>query len=233
MVRMMRQRKQMVKLLRWSQLCLKQRGAISLCGRCLMVQSNTDRHLLPAPFPPFKSTPKDKSMNPFCNYAPNSVPKLYNYHGLVTTPLKSYIDLLSLYFPTLNYNYLYDPSIRLVTFPFQQKHKVQELPASCDWMAISNEMHMNSLNQYQTMFQFYQNYPVFAKYIYLYFYSPSAHSSLDDRNPIGTHHEFHFRYKKENARDLCKYWNASCTAERNDWICEDNQINGGQDLWVI
>lgn len=79
-------------------------------------------------------------MNPFCNYALNTVPKLCNYHGLVTTPLKSSIHPVSLYFPTLDYNYLYDPSIHLVTFPSQQKtHTVQELPASYDSIAISDE----------------------------------------------------------------------------------------------
>ncbi len=73
----------------------------------------------PPACPPFRpiSPPQRWSMNPFCNYAPNTVPKLCNYHGLVTTPLKSYIDPVSLYFPTLNYNYLSDPSIHLVTFP--------------------------------------------------------------------------------------------------------------------
>lgn len=158
------------------------------------------------------STPKDKSMNPFCNYAPNSVPKLCNYHGLVTTPLKSYIEPFSLYFPTLNYNYLYDPSIHPVTFPFQQKHKVQELPATYDWMAISNEMHINSLNN--TKLRSWKNYPVFAKYRDLCFYSPSAHRSLNDMNSSWTQRvsemsgiilkrpaRWILEYKKENAKE--------------------------------
>lgn len=152
-------------------------------------------------------------MNPFCNYAPNSVPKLCNYHGLVTTPLKSYIDLFSLYFPTLNYNYLYDPSIRLVTFPFQPKHKrFKKLPASYDWMAISNEMHINSLNQYQTMFL--KELPSFCQIPWPLSFTVPQHTA---HSMTGTHRDLrvsgmtnHFlekparcilEYKKENAKE--------------------------------